>query len=77
MTLVQQLLDRKIMRVIAIGVGLQLVQQFTGVNAVMFYVGKIFSGGKGVDVDTAISYSVIVAVVQVVSTFVSCLLTNL
>lgn len=51
-----------------------LFQQFSGVNAVIFYTSSIFSAA-GSDLDANIS-SIIVGVVQFVSTFVSTLVVD-
>lgn len=65
------LLDPGVYRPLAVGVLMMLYQQFTGINAIMFYAETIFEDAsfKGSDVAT-----VIVAVVQVVFTAVAAML---
>ncbi|EEB18018.1 sugar transporter, putative [Pediculus humanus corporis] len=57
-----------------ISLGLMFIQQLSGVNAVIFYTGDIFKAANA-DSDSNTS-SIIVGVVQVVSTFISTLIVD-
>lgn len=59
---------------LVISLGLMLFQQFSGVNAVIFYTSQIFEAA-GSDLDPNVS-SIIVGVVQFVATFVSTLVVD-
>ena len=83
--LMQQLkvmFSRTYMRPLSIAIGLQIVQQFTGINGVFFYLGSLFSGGKVVqdcdsaDIRVAILFSTLGAGLQVVGTLLSLFLTD-
>jgi len=49
--------DRISRKALFIGVGLMFVQQLSGINAVMFYAGQIFSAVPGTSDSTANAYS--------------------
>ncbi|CAL4174098.1 unnamed protein product, partial [Meganyctiphanes norvegica] len=61
-----------IMRPLFISLALMFFQQFSGINAVLFNLGIIFES-SGSSMSSEVS-SIIIGVVQVVSTFVACLL---
>ncbi|XP_035721654.1 facilitated trehalose transporter Tret1-like isoform X1 [Vespa mandarinia] len=61
-------------KAIIISYGLMLFQQLSGVNAIIFYAGSIFSSGNNsLQSDTA---SIIVGVMQVIAVFVSTLIVD-
>ena len=74
--------SRKYLRPLSIAIGLQVVQQFTGINGVFFYLGSLFSGGKvditcdRDDIHQAILYSTMGASLQVVANLICLYLTN-
>ena len=78
----QVMFSRKYLRPISIAIGLQVVQQFTGINGVFFYLGSLFSGGKvddscdRDDIHQAILYSTMGASLQVVANLICLYLTN-
>jgi SP family facilitated glucose transporter-like MFS transporter 8 len=83
--LIQQLkvmFSRKYFRPLSIAIGLQIVQQFTGINGVFFYLGSLFSGGKvdvvcnRDDIRQAILYSTMGCGLQVIGNLISLYLTN-
>lgn len=65
----KQLLRRNNLKPLSISLGLMFFQQFSGINAVIFYTGKIF-GWAGSTLDTNLC-SIIVGVVNFISTFIA------
>jgi len=63
--------DKASRRALFIGVGLMVVQQFGGINAVMFYCGTILQAVTDNDVDKANKLAVGVQAVQLVTTGIS------
>ena len=63
--------DKASRRALFIGVGLMVVQQFGGINAVMFYCGTILQAVTDGDVDKANTLAVGVQAVQLVTTGLS------
>jgi SP family sugar porter-like MFS transporter len=78
----QVMFSRKYLRPLSIAIGLQVVQQFTGINGVFFYLGSLFSGGKvdvvcnANDIRQAILYSTMGAGLQVPANLICMYLTN-
>lgn len=66
-TRILDLFQRKYARAVIVGVGLMLLQQFCGINAVIFYASSIF---KAAGFSSGHTASVIVAIVQVLMTAV-------
>jgi SP family sugar porter-like MFS transporter len=72
----------KYVRPLSIAVGLQVVQQFTGINGVFFFLGSLFSSGKvdvscdRDDIRQAILYSTMGASLQVVANLICLYFTN-
>jgi len=60
-------------KALSIGVGLMFVQQLSGINAIMFYAGEIFSAVPGTSDATANGYSTGMQAMQVIVTFSSAL----
>lgn len=77
---IRQLLRRSNLKPLAISLGLMFFQQFSGINAVIFYAQDIFNGGKTDAEIQAIkdqggdSSSIILGVVNFVATFVATVL---
>ena len=63
--------DKASRRALFIGVGLMVVQQFGGINAVMFYCGTILQAVTDNDVDKANKLAIGVQAVQLVTTGLS------
>ena len=62
-TLADLLSSRGTVRALIVSIGLMTFQQFSGINAVIFYSGKIFeSSGSAISATTS---SVVIGVVQV------------
>jgi len=78
----QVMFSRKYLRPLSIAIGLQVVQQFTGINGVFFYLGSLFSGGKvdsvcdADDIRQAILYSTMGAGLQVPANLICMYLTS-
>ncbi len=64
---VGELLDRRMRRVMVVGLGLGFFQQITGINAIFYYSTTIFSMA-GLERDTALWHAVVVGLVNVVFT---------
>jgi MFS transporter, SP family, ERD6-like sugar transporter len=81
-TQLKVMFNRKYLRPLSIAIGLQVVQQFTGINGVFFYLGSLFSGGKvdavcdRDDIRQAILYSTMGAALQVPANLICVYLTN-
>lgn len=58
-------------RVIGLGIGLQIIQQLTGINVVMYYAPKIFALAGFEDVTEQMWGTVIVGVTNVLATFIA------
>lgn len=72
-TRILDLFQRKYARAVIVGVGLMLLQQFCGINAIIFYASSIF---KAAGFSSGHTASVIVAIVQVLMTAVGASLTD-
>ncbi|KAK6618642.1 hypothetical protein RUM43_013033 [Polyplax serrata] len=70
----QSLASKAVKMSLFISLGLMFIQQLSGVNAVIFYTGDIFKTVNA-DSDPNVS-SIIVGVVQVISTFISTLIVD-
>ncbi|HZP67510.1 MAG TPA: sugar porter family MFS transporter [Rudaea sp.] len=57
-------------RSVALGVGLQLVQQFTGINVVMYYAPRIFQD-MGYDTAAQMWFTAIVGLTNMLATFIA------
>ena len=57
-------------RSVALGVSLQLVQQFTGMNVVMYYAPRIFQS-MGYDTASQMWFTAVVGLVNVLATFIA------
>lgn len=55
------------------GFGLMLFQQLSGVNAIIFYTGSIFSAGGSISAETS---TIVVGVIQVIAVFISSLIVD-
>jgi sugar porter (SP) family MFS transporter len=67
------------MRPLLIALGLQFTQQFTGINGVFFYLGKLFTTVTECDRDairSSILYSIMACCVNVVGTLLSLVITD-
>lgn len=77
---VMQLLRRSNLKPLAISLGLMFFQQFSGINAVIFYAQNIFNGGKTEEEIEIIrkqggdSSTIILGVVNFIATFVATVL---
>lgn len=78
---IMQLLRRSNLKPLAISLGLMFFQQFSGINAVIFYAQVIFNGGKTEAEILAMkeagggdSSSIILGVVNFVATFIATVL---
>ncbi len=58
-------------RVIALGVGLQIIQQLTGINVIMYYAPQIFKMAGFADTNQQMWGTVIVGVTNVLATFIA------
>ena len=58
-------------RVIGLGIGLQIIQQLTGINVVMYYAPKIFALAGFEDVTEQMWGTVIVGITNVLATFIA------
>ncbi len=58
-------------RAIGLGVGLQIIQQLTGINVIMYYAPKIFAMAGFEDVNEQMWGTVIVGVTNVLATFIA------
>ncbi|MBE2204209.1 MAG: sugar porter family MFS transporter [Chthoniobacterales bacterium] len=58
-------------RAIGLGIGLQIIQQLTGINVVMYYAPKIFALAGFEDVNEQMWGTVIVGVTNVLATFIA------
>lgn len=58
-------------RVIGLGIGLQIIQQLTGINVVMYYAPKIFALAGFEDVNEQMWGTVIVGITNVLATFIA------
>ena len=66
-----QLLMPGMRRVLAIGVGLAVLQQVTGINVFLYYAPEIFKGIAGAASDAALLQTVIVGVVNMAFTLIA------
>jgi len=57
-------------RSVALGIGLQLVQQFTGINVVMYYAPRIFQD-MGYDIAAQMWFTAAVGLTNVLATFIA------
>lgn len=73
LTLAEAFSRKTTVRGIIISFGLMCFQQFSGINAVIFYTNDIFKAAGGIDAGIA---TIIVGVMQVVSTFVASLVVD-
>lgn len=69
---VMQLLRRNNLKPLSVSLGLMFFQQFSGINAVIFYAEKIFMDA-GSTIDSSIS-AIILAVVNFFATFIATIL---
>jgi len=58
-------------RAIGLGIGLQIIQQLTGINVVMYYAPKIFALAGFEDVNEQMWGTVIVGITNVLATFIA------
>ncbi|MFZ3388337.1 sugar porter family MFS transporter [Buttiauxella gaviniae] len=65
-----ELLKPRLRKALAIGFGVALFQQITGINAIFYYAPEIFKTA-GVDISGAMSFTVLIGVMLVISTLVS------
>merc|ERR1712224_948792 len=63
--------DRTSRKALAIGVGLMFVQQLSGINAIMFYAGQIYSSVPNTPDSTAAAYSTGMQAMQMLITLAS------
>lgn len=68
------LINKRVMKAMAIALALMFFQQFGGVNAIIFYTSNIFNQAH-INFDAKIA-SIIVAIMQVVATFISSLVVD-
>jgi hypothetical protein len=78
----KDMFSRAYLRPVLIALGLQLTQQFTGINGVFFFLGDLFSSGGATqcssdDARSAIMYSILGASINVVGTLVSLFITEM
>jgi SP family galactose:H+ symporter-like MFS transporter len=62
--------NRNFRRSVALGIGLQLVQQFTGINVVMYYAPRIFQD-MGYDTAAQMWFTAAVGLTNVLATFIA------
>lgn len=62
--------NRNFRRSVGLGVLLQLMQQFTGMNVVMYYAPRIFEG-MGYDTQSQLWFTAVVGLVNVLATFIA------
>lgn len=65
-----ELLKPRLRKALIVGFGVALFQQITGINAIFYYAPEIFKTA-GVDVSGAMSFTVLIGMMLVVSTLVS------
>jgi SP family galactose:H+ symporter-like MFS transporter len=58
-------------RAIGLGIGLQIIQQLTGINVVMYYAPKIFALAGFEDVNEQMWGTVVVGITNVLATFIA------
>jgi MFS transporter, SP family, galactose:H+ symporter len=58
-------------RAVALGVGLQIIQQLTGINVIMYYAPRIFGMAGFEDTNEQLRGAVIVGVTNVLATFIA------
>ncbi len=63
--------NKQFRKVIFLGIGLQAVQQFTGMNVVMYYAPKIFKIAGFVSTTQAMWGTVLVGLINVLATFIA------
>jgi SP family arabinose:H+ symporter-like MFS transporter len=68
---VRELLGRRYRRPLLIGVALAVIQQFCGINSIMYYGPSIFHRPGQTDLDAAFWFTAIVGLVNLVFTFVA------
>jgi SP family arabinose:H+ symporter-like MFS transporter len=66
----KELLKPRLRKALAVGFGVALFQQITGINAIFYYAPEIFKTA-GVDVSGAMSFTVLIGLMLVISTLVS------
>ena len=64
-------INRNFRRAIALGVGLQIIQQLTGINVIMYYAPRIFGMAGFEDTNEQLWGTVIVGVTNVLATFIA------
>ncbi len=65
------LASKQFRKVLLLGVGLQAVQQFTGMNVIMYYAPKIFKLAGFVSTSQAMWGTVLVGLINVLATFIA------
>lgn len=73
----KHLFDKKIRPALAIGIGMSILQQLSGINGVIFYAPKIFQMAGFVLAQNAILASISIGVINVVMTIVALCLIDL
>ena len=66
----ERLSDKRFLSVLSLGIGLQLIQQFSGMNAILYYAPAMFVSA-GFDNVNAMGITVLIGIVNVISTLIA------